>query len=285
MSVSPRSENRPSAWSRRDFLAAAGAGVFTLGGCGAARRGSTGTTLLKAALNGGRQPGTHPALPTTPAAFAEAARRVVRVGAGAIHVHIRDRAANESVRAEDVARIVSALRSAVPSTPIGVSTHFGIVGDAEQRHALVTEWSVLPDFASVNFNEPGAVSLAELLMDKGVGVEAGLFDAEATSTCVESGLAPDCLRLMMEPRGGDFQDAERNVVEMESVLDAAEVDRPRLLDGFRTTAWPLIEMAAQRGYDTRAGLEDTFELADGTTARDNAEIVAEAARRIAAVMG
>ncbi|HAW89128.1 MAG TPA: hypothetical protein DCX61_00495, partial [Gemmatimonadetes bacterium] len=44
-------------------------------------------------------------------------------------------------------------------------------------------------------------------------------------------------------------------------------------------------LAAQRGYDTRAGLEDTFELADGTTARDNAEIVTEAARRIAAVTG
>ena len=241
--------------------------------------------MLKAAVNGGRQPGTHPALPTTPEAFAEAARSVVRVGAGAIHVHVRDPAANESVRAEDVARLITALRAAVPDTPIGVSTHFGIVGDAQRRHELVTEWSVLPDFASVNFNEPGAASLAELLMDKGVGVEAGLFNAEATATCVESGLAPDCLRLMMEPRGGDFQDAMRNVDEMEAVLDVAEVDRPRLLHGFRATAWLLIELAAQRGYDTRAGLEDTFELADGTTARDNAEIVTEAARRIAAVTG
>jgi len=122
-------------------------------------------------------------------------------------------------------------------------------------------------------------------MDKGVGVEAGLFDAAATATCVGSGLAPDCLRLMMEPRGGDFQNAVQNVEEMEEVLDAAEVDRPRLLHGFRATAWLLIELAAQRGYDTRAGLEDTFELADGTTARDNTQIVTEAARSIAAVKG
>jgi len=35
------------------------------------------------------------------------------------------------------------------------------------------------------------------------------------------------------------------------------------------------------GYDTRAGLEDTFEMPDGSTASDNGEIVAEAARRIA----
>ena len=240
--------------------------------------------LLKAALNGARQPGSHPALPTTPDAFAEAARRAVQAGAGAIHVHVRDAAADESVRAEDVARVVTALRAAIPGTPFGVSTHFGIVGDAERRHAQVAEWSVLPDFASVNFNEPGSVALAELLMDKGVGVEAGLFDTEATSTCVDSGLAPRCLRLMMEPRGGDLQVAVRSVAEMESVLDTAELDRPRLLHGSRATAWPLIEMAAQRGYDTRAGLEDMFELADGTIARDNAEIVAEAARRIAGVM-
>ena len=57
---------RPSAafeWSRRDFLAVAGLGVCTLGGCGVAPSGSTETRLLKAALNGGRQPGSHPALP------------------------------------------------------------------------------------------------------------------------------------------------------------------------------------------------------------------------------
>jgi uncharacterized protein (DUF849 family) len=222
-------------------------------------------------------------LPTTPEAFAEAARRAVEAGAGAIHVHVRDAAADESLLAEDVAVVVTALRAAIPNTPFGVSTHFGIVGDAERRQAQVAEWSVLPDFASVNFNEPGSVALAELMIDKGVGVEAGLFDAEATSTCVDSGLAPRCLRLMMEPRGGDLDAAVRSVNEMEAVLDASGVDRPRLLHGSRATAWPLIEVAAQRGYDTRAGLEDMFDLADGATARDNAQIVAEAARRIAGV--
>ncbi len=88
---------------------------------------------------------------------------------------------------------------------------------------------------------------------------------------------------MMEPRGGDLQAALQNVSEMEAVLDAGGSDRPRLLHGFRATVWPLIEEAARRGYDTRAGLEDTFELPDGTTARDNAEIVAEAGRRIVTV--
>ena len=289
MPSSRQTPNRPTQWSRRDFLAvagaAAGAGVVALEGCAAAPQGRTGTVLLKGALNGGRPPGTHPALPTTPDDFARAALSAVRAGAGAIHVHVRDRDAAESIRAEDVARVLEAVRAAVPTTPVGVSTHFGIVGNAEQRHTLVAAWSTLPDFASVNFNEPGATALAELLMDKGVGVEAGLFEAAAASTCVGSGLAARCLRIMMEPRGGDLQATLQNVSEMEAVLDAAEIDRPRLLHGFRATAWPLIEEAARRGYDTRAGLEDTFELPGGTTARDNAEIVAEAARRIAIVTG
>ena len=34
----------------------------------------------------------------------------------------------------------------------------------------------------------------------------------------------------------------------------------------------------------RAGLEDTFELADGSTAKNNAEIVAEAAHAIARIL-
>ena len=276
---------RYSECSRRAFLSAAGAGVVALVGCAVVQREQMRPLLLKGALNGGRQPGSHPELPTTADEFIRAARDTVEAGAGAIHIHVRDNEANESLRSGDIARVLTAVRSATPATPIGVSTHFGIVGDAEQRQALVGTWSVLPDFASVNFNEPGAVMLARLLIEKGVGVEAGLFDAEATSTCVESGLANDCLRLMMEPRDRDLEDALSNVAEMEAVLDAAEVDRSRLLHGFRVTAWPLIEEAARRGYATRAGLEDTFELADGRTARDNAEIVAEAASRIATITG
>ena len=274
-----------SDYSRRAFLAIAGAGAVVLGGCAVTEQEQTRSFLLKAALNGGRQPGSHPALPITANEFANAAQDAVEAGAGAIHVHVRDSKENESLRSEDIATVLATVRATIPSTPIGISTHFGIVGDAEQRQELVSMWSVLPDFASVNFNEPGAVALAQLLIENGVGVEAGLFNADAAVTCVESGLANDCLRLMMEPRNRDLKSALSNVAEMEAVLNAAGVDRPRLLHGFGATAWPLIEEATRRGYATRAGLEDTFELADGSTARDNAEIVAEAAHMIANILG
>lgn len=238
--------------------------------------------LLKAAINGARPAGSHPALPVAPAECALEAAAAVRAGAGAVHVHVRGGDGSQSLEATDLARTLTAMRAEVPGAPIGVSTLFGIVGDAARRSELVSSWTALPDFASVNFNEEGAVALAELLLERGVGVEAGLFDADAARVCVESGLAPRCLRLMLEPRGGPLPDVLRSVDEMEAVLDDAGTTVPRLLHGSRDVAWPLIEEAARRGHQTRAGLEDTYELPDGGTARDNAEIVAEAARRIAA---
>jgi uncharacterized protein (DUF849 family) len=178
------------------------------------------------------------------------------------------------------ARALAAVRGAIPSTPVGVSTGLWIVSDPVKRHALVKAWTTVPDFASVNFNEEGATALADLLIQRGIGVEAGLFDASAAEIFARSGLAPRCLRIMFEPRGRDAASALRTVSEMEAILDRSSIDRPRLLHGSGATAWALIDEAARRGYDTRAGLEDTLELPDGSIAPDNAAIVAEARRRI-----
>ena len=62
---------------------------------------------------------------------------------------------------------------------------------------------------------------------------------------------PVPVSIRMEPRAGDLEAALQNVSEMEAVLDAGGIDRPRLLHGFRATAWPLIEEAARLGT-TRA---------------------------------
>lgn len=97
---------------------------------------------------------------------------------------------------------------------------------------------------------------------------------------LKTGLAPTCLRLMFEPRGADAAAALKSVIEMERVLDRAGVKGSRLLHGSGGTAWALIEGAKKRGYDTRAGLEDTVTLPDGSTAPDTAAIVAATKRII-----
>jgi len=117
--------------------------------------------LIKAALNGGRTRAEHPAIPVSPAELAASAKECVAAGAGSIHFHVRGAHGRESLDADDVASALTAARAAVPGTPIGISTGAWILRNANLRHHAVSQWTVLPDFASVNFKEEGALALAD----------------------------------------------------------------------------------------------------------------------------
>src|SRR5881296_3927687 len=236
--------------------------------------------LVQAALNGARDPAAHPALPITPAALAAAAAESVAAGAGAIHFHARGPDGRESLAGDDVARALGAVRAAVPRTPVGVSTGAWIERDPARRLSLIGQWAALPDFASVNFHEEGAVELARLLRSRGVGIEAGLGNREGAECFVDSGLGAQCLRILLEPGDTDAAAALRLVGQLEEILDRAGVRLPRLLHGVDAAAWPLIAAATARGYDTRVGLEDTLALPDGRLASGNAALVAAAKRLI-----
>ena len=160
--------------------------------------------LIECALNGGRTRSEHPGVPCTPQELANSAREAVSAGAGAAHFHVRNREGHQSLEAEDVARAVEAVRAAIPGTPFGVSTGAWIVPDAKARHEKVAQWKVLPPLASVNFSEQGGVTLAELLLSRGVGIEAGVGSAQAVEAFVASGTANRCIRVMFEPEQQDL---------------------------------------------------------------------------------
>jgi uncharacterized protein (DUF849 family) len=241
---------------------------------------STGVFLLiECALNGGRTRTEHPGVPCTPQELADSARGAVAAGGGAVHFHVRGRDESESLDADDVARAVEAVRAAIPATPFGVSTGAWIVPDVKARYDKVASWKVLPPFASINFNEEGSVALAELLLSRSVGIEAGVGSPEAVEAFVASGLASRCLRVMFEPEQQDLEVALDGVERLEKMLDRAGVKIPRLLHGLNRTAWDLIDAAAKRSYDTRIGFEDALTLSDGSQAVSNAALVAEVAKR------
>jgi uncharacterized protein (DUF849 family) len=260
--------------------------------------------LIKAALNGGRTRAEHPAIPITPAELAASAKESVAAGAGAIHFHIRGPDGRESLDPADVAKALNAVRAAVPGTPVGVSTGAWILRDAQLRHEVVSRWKVLPDFASVNFKEEGALPLAELLLCRGIGVEVGLSDVQGTQVFVTSGvqlshqqvvaemmlseadvflptgIGSRCLRVLLEPFETSTEAALKTLDQIEGMLDAAGIDLPRVLHGLNETAWDLIDEAAARGYDTRVGFEDILTLPNGKQAPGNAALVTEAYRRM-----
>jgi uncharacterized protein (DUF849 family) len=234
--------------------------------------------LLQAALNGARRREEHPALPVTSSELADAAAKAVAAGAMAIHVHVRDTRGMESLAGEDVSRALGALRATIPGIPLGVSTGAWILPDTERRHQTVAAWGTQPDFASINFDEPGAELLAALLLSKGIGIEAGVANATAADRLARSGLAGRCLRALVEPQAQELPTALETIRDIESILTNAGLALPWLLHGMDRTAWPLIAEAAARGYATRVGFEDTLTLPDGSMAESNAVLVQEARR-------
>jgi uncharacterized protein (DUF849 family) len=178
-----------------------------------------------------------------------------------------------------VAAAIVAVRAACPGAPLGTTTISLAEIDPARRLAQIRGWTVLPDFVSVNFSEEGAVELSHVLLERGVGVEAGLATLADAQLLIESSLADRCLRLLFEPDEQELAAALGTVQAIEALLDAAHVQTPRLLHGMDATAWPLLDAAIERGYDTRIGLEDTLHLPDGQLARDNAQLVAIAVER------
>ena len=234
--------------------------------------------LLKAAINGRRSQSEHPATPIDPNQQGREAAIAVAAGAGAIHVHPRNAVGQESLFSGDLAGTLVAIRAACPNIPVGVSTGAWIMPDPEARRALIEAWEVLPDFASVNFHEAGALKIFQVLAEKGIGVEAGVWNGGAAKILRQSGVASECLRILIEP-GQEPGSPQQRLEEIEAVLEGVQCSR--LLHGFESNAWELIALASKRGYDTRVGLEDILTLPDGKRARDNADLVSAAALIIA----
>jgi uncharacterized protein (DUF849 family) len=232
--------------------------------------------FIKACLNGGRSRADLSAVPESPRDVALSAAEAADAGAAAIHVHVRNADGKQSLAAPDVDETVAMLRHMV-AIPVGVTTGAWIA-TGDTRLDLVRGWSTLPDFASVNFHEEGAAELARLLLDRGIGVEAGLWTADDATLLIESGLAEECTRLLLEPMADDLEEARALAASIEGVLDEAGTTAPRLLHGRRDTAWPLLIDAVRRGLQTRIGFEDTTVLPDGSPAASNRDLVAVALR-------
>jgi uncharacterized protein (DUF849 family) len=228
---------------------------------------------VKACINGARTPDQHPGLPITPVQLAEEAVAAHQAGAKAVHMHPKTADGVDSLLPEVVDAAVSAVRHAAPGLPLGVTTGYWALPDADARLRAVDAWSVLPDFASVNWHEPGSEELARLLLSKGLGVEVGIFHAEAAESWAASEMAQHCMRVMIELQGdGDIATAD----DLLSQVLAAGSPAPVLLHGLDESCWPLLEHAGARGVQTRIGMEDTLRLPDGSTAPDNAALVSAA---------
>jgi uncharacterized protein (DUF849 family) len=230
--------------------------------------------IVQACINGARPRDFHLQLPLTAEAMASDAAACVTAGAAELHIHPRGADGRESLAA--VNATVPAVRQACPGTLVGVSTGAWIENDVERTRAAIASWRVLPDYASVNLSEADAPHVMELLRQRGVGIEAGLATVVDTERFVGLADHDRVLRILIEIDIQDLPAALDEAHRIAAVLERAGVRRPVLLHGVDATVWPFVALAHRKRWSTRVGLEDGKTLADGTTAKDNAEIVAAA---------
>jgi uncharacterized protein (DUF849 family) len=235
--------------------------------------------FLQAALNGDR---IHPAAPRTPRAIAEAARAAVDAGAQSVHVHAFDDAGRETLAGPACARVLRAIRGLCPETPISLTTSATIVRDPGDRFSTVEAWEEAPDLVTANQGEPGIVELCELLLSRGVGIEAGLLTPEDARAFVASGLPGRCRRVLIEPLDADPVTAVQHAAMMEDILASAGIVLEQVHHGYGVACWAVNRWGLARGHGIRTGLEDVTLLPNGDPARDNADLVMAAARLIRA---
>ncbi|MEU1365063.1 3-keto-5-aminohexanoate cleavage protein [Streptomyces sp. NPDC005803] len=240
--------------------------------------------MLQVCLNGARTRTECPVLPISPTELATAAQAAVAAGAQDIHLHPKTPEGEDTLEPHVVAAAVTAVRAAVPNIAVGVTTGAWTLPDPAQRAAHIRSWTVLPDHASVNWHEDGASDVAAALLERGIGIEAGIYSGtRATQRFLAWPEAHRVLRVLAEVTDSDPQTVTATAAGLISELSPA-AEAPLLLHGEGPASWPLLLMASSRDLSMRIGLEDVLHLPDGTTAEDNASLV-RAARDMIESMG
>lgn len=175
-----------------------------------------------------------------------------------------------------------AIRALCPETPISLTTSASIVRNPEERFSLVEAWEDMPDLVTANQGEPGIAELCELLLLRGVAIEAGLLRLEDARAFVRSGLAGRCRRVLIEPLDADPDAAVQHAATMEDIVVSSGITLEQVHHGYGMACWAVNRRGLDRGHGIRTGLEDITLLPDGTQARDNADLVAAAVRLIRA---
>lgn len=229
--------------------------------------------MLQACLNGGRDRAFHPATPLSPNELADDAKAAVEAGAQQLHIHVRDAAGMESLHPDDVARALKAVRASVPGIPVGLSTGWWIPPKGRARQQHIREWLILPDYVSINLIEEDSAEVIDIVLEKGIGVEAGLWSAADAEKFLAHPNAGKCLRVLIEINEQELPAAEQALRDIRKILDRADMTLPRLLHGSDLTVWPLYRETLRLGVDARIGLEDGKHLPSGEVAESNAALI------------
>jgi 3-keto-5-aminohexanoate cleavage enzyme len=238
-----------------------------------------------------------PAIPYTPEEYGAEAKRAVDEGASMIHIHARKPDGTPSYEIEDFSAITEAIRGAVDDVIVNYST--GTVGVPVSKRIEYLR-ACRPEVAALNmgsmnyakysrsrkdfvfkmvFQNPfdEIIELLEAMNELGIKPEHECFDighVGSLEPLVDMGIlkAPLHVDCVMGVVGG-IPPKPRNLAAMVENIPAGSHWG---VIGISRDQWMLIATALTLGGSIRAGVEDNLYLPDGTMARSNGDLIAQA---------
>jgi len=226
--------------------------------------------FVQAALNGDCK---HAAVPHTADQIAQDAEAAVAAGAQSVHIHAFDDYGVETLDGDACAKALRAVRRKCVGTPISLTTSAAIVGDPALRLRIISSWTELPDLVTANQGEEGIIELCELLMSRGVEIEAGLLSVDDAKKFIATPAHLRWRRLLIEPLDADPDQAVRHATQIERIVSAAGIALEQVHHGYGIASWAVNHRAVTRGHGIRTGLEDVMVLPDGQEAVSNEQLV------------
>ncbi|WP_424944912.1 3-keto-5-aminohexanoate cleavage protein [Aliiroseovarius crassostreae] len=246
---------------------------------------------IMVAPNGARKTkADHPALPMTKAEIVTCARDCFAAGADGLHLHIRDAEGGHLLDVGTYRDVLGAVKAAVPDMAVQITTEaVGIYAPEVQKRVAL---EVGADLVSVSIaemcrdGEEGARVFYEDCAAKGIAIQHILYDrkdGELLARVLPESLLRDPSLQLLFVLGRYSEGQVSQPSELQPFLDW-------LADAGLTPDWGLcafgphetdcLVAAHQAGGKCRIGFENSFFMADGSIAPDNAARVAELVSRL-----
>ncbi|HWX88241.1 MAG TPA: 3-keto-5-aminohexanoate cleavage protein [Solirubrobacteraceae bacterium] len=256
-----------------------------------------------------------PAIPYTPEEYGAEAKRAVDEGASMIHIHARKPDGTPSYEIEDFSAITEAIRGAVDDVIVNYST--GTIGVPASKRIEYLR-ACRPEVAALNMGSMNyakysrsrkdfvfkmvfanpfeeIVELLQAMNELGIKPEHECFDLGHVGSLeplldmgvLKAPLHVDCVMGVV----GGIPASARNLAAMVENIPGVRAPAAKVggaagggrgshwgVIGISRDQWMLIAAALTLGGSIRAGVEDNLYLPDGSMARSNGDLIAQARR-------
>lgn len=248
--------------------------------------------VIAVAPNGGRRgKADHPALPVTTDEIARTAAAALGAGAAMLHCHVRDRDGAHLLDADAYREAIRAVRAAVGERMV-IQITTEAVGRYGPQEQMAVVRAVRPEAASLALAElaPDAASEAEFarffgwMAKERIAPQIILYSPEEARRLADffkRGLVPfDSVPVLYVL--GRYTQGQRSAPA--DLLPFLAPDMPRfahwMVCAFGAREAACVTAGALLGGHVRTGFENNLLMPDGTTAKDNAALVATAAEAL-----